>query len=212
MTITPKDQFDKSIPQPNDFLAVSQSDFLSNFGQLYNAFLKNHIALDAVSSSGNHTNIELLKQTQGPETSVGENSLYCKELVQINQTTNQLYFRYQGGRAAGTEVQLTNYQIYTQPVIQPGQFGFFTYLPGGLILYFGGVNFSATNGRTLYLNPFICTNIMAFNFCAAGTIPTISPDVSFIIERPPIITTLQARINSFSPGIVYYYIVLGNTT
>ncbi len=213
MIPAPKDEYDPIIPGANDFLAVSQADFLSNFGQLYNAFVANHVALDSVTlTPGNHTNIQLLEQAQGPVTNVGEISLYSKEVNYNDKITNELYLRYQGGNPVGPEVRLTNYQIYSNPVIQPGQFGFFTFLPGALIVYFGGVVFSATDSQTLYLNPFICTNIMAFNFCVSGTSPNFPPDGNFLSQRPGLITVFQARKNSFIPGVLYYYIVLGNTT
>ena len=212
------DEYDPIIPGPNDFLAVSQEDFLANFGQLYNAFARNHVALDhAVLTPGNHTNIELLQQVKGPETSVGENSLYSKKLTQINQTTTQLFFRYQGGQAAGKEVQMTNYQLYSPGTQQLGLISLFTYLPGGLILYFGIVNFSKTNANTLYLAPFICTTVMAFNFTAKDN-PGNEPTIVFHSERPGIVTTIQAQpafgrtLFPAFPDVEYYFVVLGNTT
>jgi len=202
-------EYNPIIPGPNDFLAVSQGDFLTNFEQLYDAFSRNHVALDAVSSSGNHTNIELLQQQQGPQTSVGEISLYSKSVVNPTQTIDNLFLRYQGGSAAGTEVQMTTYQLYNQQNIQLGQTGLFTYLPGGLILYFGIINFSITNANTLYLNPFITKNLIAVNFCTLGTTPLLSPWVSVLSEREGLITTLIGH--DFVAGIQYFYIVLGNT-
>ena len=85
MIPSPQDQYDPKIPGGNDFLAVSQGDFLSNFGQLYNAFVRDHVALDAASSAGNHTNAELIIQGQGPATNVGELSLYSKTVVNPTQ-------------------------------------------------------------------------------------------------------------------------------
>src|ERR1044072_1962632 len=98
-------EYDNKIPGGNDFLAVSQGDFLTNFSQLYNAFAKNHVALDAVTSAGNHTNIELLQQNTSPQTNIGEISLYSKPVA---DQTNQLFLRYQGN---AQEVQVTAYQI-----------------------------------------------------------------------------------------------------
>lgn len=214
----PKDQYDLRVPGANDFLAVSQSDFLSNFGQLYNSFVANHIALDSVTlTPGNHMNIQLLEQGQGAVTNVGEISLYSKKLNQVNQKTTQLYLRYQGGNPQGQEVQITNYQLYSPSRNETGLLVYFTYLPGGLILYFGTVNFSKTNAHTLYLDPFICTNIMAFNFCSKGPKIFATPTVTFLSERDRIITTIQAQPfdltpNPTFPNVDYYFIVLGNTT
>ena len=218
MIPTPKDTYDPIIPNPNDFLAVSQGDFLSNFGQLYNAFVRNHVALDSTTlTPGNHTNIELLQQQEGPQTNVGENSLYSKKIVQKTQTTTQLFFRYQGGNPAGKEVQLTNYQLYSPSRNEPGLLVYFTYLPGGLILYFGVVNFSKTHANTLYLAPFICTTVMAFNFTAKDK-PGNEPTIVFLSERPGIVTTILAQpafgrtLFPAFPDVDYYFIVLGNTT
>ena len=218
MIPTPKNPYDPIVPIPNDFLAVSQEEFLSNFGQLYNAFVRNHVALDAVSSAGNHTNIELLQQEEGPQTNVGENSLYSKKLVQITQTTTQLFFRYQGGNPQGKEVQLTNYQLYSPGYIDKGIISLFTYLPGGLILYFGIINFSKAAAHSLYLRPFICTKIMTFNFCAKDKLAA-EPTVIFInTERPGLVTRCEAQ-TAFSipflpafPDQEYYFMILGNTT
>lgn len=209
MTITPKDAYDLKVPGANDFLAVSQGDFLSNFGQLYNAFARNHIPLDTVVSSGNHTNIELLQQTVGPHTNVGEISLYCKEVANPTETTNNLFLRYQGGNPADTEVQMTTYQLYNQQNIQPGQFGLFTYLPGGLILYFGVINFNSTADNSILLSPKITKNVIAANLCASGTAPTTSPWLSEEIKKNDIVEKLIAH--AFLPSLFYYYIVLGNT-
>ena len=204
MTI-PEPQYDQNIPNPNDVLADSQESFLVNFQQLYDAFAKNHVALDAATLAGTHNVVELLQQEKGFHTDVGEISLYSKN---VEGQADQLFLRYQGNTQ---EVQMTNYQIYSDPVIQDGQFGYFSYLPGGLILYFGGVNFSKTNNRTLYLAPFITKNVIAFNLCASGTLSLPAPWVVFLAERAGIVTTIQANANSFVAGVVYYYIVLGNT-
>jgi hypothetical protein len=207
MIPTPQDPYNNKIPGANDFLAVSQGDFLSDFGQLYNAFVRNHVALDAASSAGDHTNIQFALQGQGPNTNVGEISLYSKSVVKPSETFDSLFLRYQGGQAAGQEVQMTNYQLY-QPENQPGQTGTFTFLPGGLILYFGFVNFSKTNSN-LDLKPFITTNLIAVNFCTKGTIPLISPWVEILSEQPGLIKTLMGQ--SFVENTEYFYIVLGNT-
>ncbi len=209
MTIIPKDAYDLKVPGANDFLAVSQGDFLSNFGQLYNAFARNHIPLDVATSSGNHTNIELLQQGQGPQTNVDEISLYCKEVVNPTETTNNLFLRYQGGKTAGTEVQMTTYQLYNQQNIQNGQFGLFTYLPGGLILYFGVLNFADTPDNSILLSPKITKNVIAANLCTSGINPLISPWLSEEVKKNDIVEKLIGH--NFVPGVFYYYIVLGNT-
>jgi len=209
MIPTPEDDYDLKVPGANDFLAVSQEDFLSNFGQLYNAFVRNHVALDAASSAGNHTNVQLVIQGQGPATNVGELSLYSKSVVNPTQTTDNLFLRYQGGNPAGTEVQMTTYQLYNQQNIQPGQFGLFTYLPGGLILYFGVLEFSSTSDNSILLSPKITKNVIAANLCASGNVALTCPWLSEEIKKNGIVEKLIGH--AFVPGVFYFYIVLGNT-
>ncbi len=204
------DEYNLKVPGANDFLSVSQGDFLTNFGQLYEAFARNHVALDAGSSAGNHTNAELLIQNEGPATNVGELSVYSKEVVNTTQTTGNLFLRYQGGNPEGTEVQMTTYQLYNNQTIQPGsQFGLFTYLPGGLILYFGVVNFSSSADNSIILTPKITKNVIAANLCTSGKVPLISPWLSEEIKKNNIVEKLIGH--QFGGGIFYFYIVLGNT-
>lgn len=201
---TPAFQYNQNIPNVNDDLATSQGGFLANFQQLYNAFSQNHVALDGGATAGNHTIVELLTSASGFQTDAGELSLYA---TPVPSQTNQLFMRYQGNTQ---DVQYTNYQIYDQGAIQNGQFGFFTTLPGGLIVYFGGVNFTATNaGKTIYLAPFITKELLSVNFCTAGTTPSEAPFFEVLSEREGIVTTLLGK--QFSPNFVYYYLIVGKT-
>lgn len=201
---TPQFQYNQNIPNVNDDLATSQGGFLSNFQQLYNAFAQNHVPLDGGATAGNHTIIELLNNPTGFQTDAGELSLYAKP---VENQAGQLFMRYQGN---ADDVQYTNYQIYDQGAIQNGQFGFFTTLPGGLIVYFGAVKISATNaGGTIYLNPFITKELLSVNFCPFGTVPTIPPYFEVLSEREGYVTTLLPK--QFSPDFIYYYLIVGKT-
>lgn len=203
---TPEFEYNQNIPNVNDDLATSQGGFLSNFQQLYNAFAQNHVALDGGSTAGNHTIVELLSSAAGFQTDAGELSLYA---TPVPSQTNQLTMRYQGNTQ---DVQYTNYQIYYQGAIQNGQFGYFTTLPGGIIVYFGGVNFTATNvGGTLYLNPFITKTLLSVNFCTAGTVPSQAPAFTTLAERPNLITTIIPQTGTFAPNLIYYYLIVGKT-
>lgn len=203
---TPQFQYDQNIPNVNDDLAKSQGGFLSNFQQLYNAFLRNHVALDGGTTAGMHTIVELLNNGEGFQTDAGELSLNA---IPVEGQTGQLFMRYQGNTQ---DVQYTNYQIYYQGAIQNGQFGYFTTLPGGVIVYFGGVNFTATNaGGTLYLAPFITKELLSVNFCASGTTPTQAPSFTTLAERPGLVTTIIPQALTFSPNVIYYYLIVGKT-
>lgn len=206
---TPEFQYNQNIPKVNDDLATSQGGFLSNFQQLYLAFAKNHVALDGGSTAGNHTIVELMNSGGGFQTDAGELSLNARP---VQDQTGQLFMRYQSNSKNTQDVQYTNYQIYYQGAIQHGQHGFFTTLPGGIIVYFGSVNFTATNeGGTLYLNPFITKELLSVNFCASGTTPTQAPSFTTLAERPGLVTTIVPQANTFSPNVIYYYLIVGKT-
>jgi hypothetical protein len=206
MTITPKDEYDPIIPGPNDFLAVSQDDFLANFGQLYNAFARNHVALDdTVLTPGNHTNIELMQQGKGPETSVGEISLYSK---MVSDQTNQLFLRYQGGSASGKEVQVTTYQIYPAQNLA-WQISYFTFLPGNIIVYFGvGDLPRSPNKNTIFFPPYVMSNVISCYFCAQSNNPAVSPTVTF--NKDPFGKIGAANLFNIATGFSYFYLVIGN--
>lgn len=201
MVPTPQFQYNQNIPTANDDLATSQAQFLSNFQQLFLAFAQNHVNFSAGSTAGNHTVVELLSSPTGFETSAGEISLFAKPVA---QQVDQLFLRYQGNTQ---DVQYTNYQVYPSTPIQPGQANFFTTLPGGLIVYFGSVVFSATALNYLYMDPFVCKSLLSVNFCPVGTIPSAPPYFNVITQREGFVTTLEGK--SFSPGVTYYYIIVG---
>ncbi len=201
MTIPP--QYNANTPNVNDDLATSQGIFATNFQQLFDAFLKNHVSLDDATLAGNHNIIELVEQGKGFQTDAGEISIYSKD---VDGQTDQLFLRYQGN---GTEVQITNYQIY-RPSQVAGQESYFTFLPGKILIYFGTVTPSATaNGNSLTFWPAITKNVIGVNFCAKGSTPNVSPSVQ-----------LDPAVNGFysvfrmefirQAATSYYYMVVGN--
>lgn len=192
-------------PKPETSFADSQPLLLTNFLQLYNNFKVNHIPLDAGSTAGNHTIVELVEQVAPLQTPVSTINIYTKDVV---GQTDQIFFRYQGN---GQEFQYSNYQIY--PVIaQNGQIPFFTFLPGGLLLYFG--SFSTLTNNKLKLFPPIAKNIIGMSFCPIGTSPTTKPKVTL---NPPE-NSYFMTINVFSalplvnnPSPPCFYAILANT-
>ncbi len=163
--------YDPNVPEnPSDSLASTQPEFLNNFLQLYNSFKTNHVPLDASSSAGNHTIVELTEQENTFQTDINEITVYSKD---VSGQTDQLFLRYQGN---GQEIQVTNYQIYpintTNPPTQ-----FFTFLPGKLIVYFGSVTPTGTS-YVLNLTPPVAFNILSIDSCGIGTVPDIKSPVS----------------------------------
>lgn len=174
---TPPPVYNPNVPLPKDNLAQSQEDFLIDFSTLYDAFLRNHVPLDDLVEPGNHTYIELFKSEKGPQTDVGEISVYTKT---VEGQTEQVFFKYPNG----TEIQFSNYQIYSLPAA-PSQTQFFTFLPGKIIVYFGKVTPTALPPGVppaLYFAPFVSKNIISVNFCPVGSAPSTIPWVK--LETP----------------------------
>lgn len=70
--------FDPAIPQPTDVLSDSQSDLLTNFGQLNTQFSVNHVAFDDGSSDkGKHKFVTFVEQAAAPTTIGDEYALYA---------------------------------------------------------------------------------------------------------------------------------------
>jgi len=204
MTIPPEENtpYNANIPRPTDDLASTQPNFLNNFFQLYEAFKKNHGALDAgATNEGNHTVVEMLEQPGSFQTDVGEISVYSKI---VEGQTDQLFLRFQGN---GTEVQVTNYQIYG-PVALAGQIIYMSFLPGKLLCLFG--SFFPPNlpdGKTIQLSPYIMNNIMAFNICASDVVGHVIPTYKILQNIPGINTSIQ--FFQLSP-VGYFYFCIGN--
>lgn len=193
---SPTDQYNPNIPLTDDDLATSQGQFLTNFQQLYNAFSVNHIALDASSNAGNHFLIQLLSSTQPFQTDAGEISIYAKP---IEEQTTQLFMRYQGN---GTEVPITNYQLYSIPET-PQRTQYFTFLPGKILVYYGTVLVSGYP-FSLSLNPGIGKNIVTANFCTSldPTLTTnnLSPRFDIVVSPDGIIRSINLK-TFFLPGV-----------
>lgn len=153
--------YEPNIPQRNDTIAISQSNFLNNFGDLYDVFGRNHTPLDNTLVPGDHEVVELVEQDLPISTEFDEIAIYSKK---VEGQTDQLFMRYPSN---GKEFQLTNYQIY--PIANtPTQKSYFSFLPGGIVVYFGMVIPNAS-GFSVNLDPAICSVIMGVNLCPIGT-------------------------------------------
>jgi hypothetical protein len=174
--------YDPKIPEPNNTIADSQDLFLTNFSQLALAFQQDHIPLDALADLGNHNVVRLVEQLPaGLSTQLNEISLYSKEVA---DQTDQLFIRFQEN---GKEVQLTNYQNYPLEFIYQNnvlvQTPYFTFLPGGIIVYFGLV-FPNKNAFALRLEPAIATNIFGVNLGVYGNYPSTFPSTVSLTVNP----------------------------
>jgi len=211
---TPEPQYNPNIPNPKDIFADSQGDFLTNFQELYNAFSQNHVALDALSSAGNHTIIQLLEQGGDFQTDAGEISVYTKKVTnQAKQTSDQIFLRYQGNQTA---FQFIPYQIYGLNQ-NSTQSQFFTFLPGGILFYFGTITCRFTTGSTkpvpLKLTPAIAKYITTMNFCAIDPTSNSPPYVSLQTPMNGIYDTINifnSSLISIPSTQIFYYVVLAN--
>ena len=151
--------YNPNTPISTESFAQWQENFIQNFTQSNNAFSQDHVPLDAASNAGNHNVIELLKRKSTQQTGVAELSLYSKNVV--NQT-DQIFMNIQG-----SEFQYSNYQIYALPTTNT----YFTFLPGGLIVYFGLSDYKTAPGsgsfKNLVLVPAIAKNVISVNFTQA---------------------------------------------
>jgi len=203
--------YNQNVPTPNMNFADWQTNFISNFQQLAIAFAKNHVALDATSNNGNHTILELFEQSQAQQTNVGEFSMYVKN---VEGQTDQVFMRNQGN---GIEYQFSNYQIYPLTPT-PTQTSYFTFLPGGIIVYFGRFYPGPPNttlpfpfpGGSLDLSPHILKNIISVNFCPLGTTPEYSPKVTIPPPQNGYYESILVTGAFFVNVEPQYYIVMGN--
>jgi hypothetical protein len=182
---TPADQYNPNVPKTDDDLATSQGNFLSNFQQLYDAFLKNHVALDDPTNPGKHNVIELLSSNDPFNTNVSELSFYAKP---VEGQTDQLFMRYQGNE---TEVQMINYQLYSLQQTPNVKLQYFSFLPGRILVYMG---IDTIPGYPFMLNllPPIAKNIIACNFCPAGK-PSQPTIVDPVVSNDGIIRQLKLQ-------------------
>jgi hypothetical protein len=204
--------YDPFVPeQPDDFLATSQGEMLDNFELLQKYFSVNHVpmptALSPQANAGEHTIIQLIEQLKPFQTNAQQISVYCKDSLDAvgnRDQTDQMFLRYQSN---GTEVQMTNYQIYT---IEPGngQTSFFTFLPGKILIYFG--SFTTLPNGILTLTPPVAKNIMGMTICPNGA-TNFKPNVSLIKSPEDFITGIVMK-NSVLGGFQSncFYCILAN--
>ncbi len=191
--------YNPNTPQfPGDTFSTSQPQILANFSQLFNAFKKNHVSLDAGITAGNHTIVQLLENKSAVETDISEFSVYAKDVA---GQTDQLFFRYAGN---GQEVQLTNYQLYS--IL--GDI-YFTFLPGKLIVYFGTFRPSSSNNLGLF--PAIARNIITVSLCPTSSATAFfKPNVKIPTTRTGIISNIVIESSDSRSVPECTYIVVAN--
>lgn len=196
--------YNPAIPTPQQTFSDWQPPMLANFQQLFNAFMANHVSLDAGSSAGNHTYALLQEQSMALQTGAGEIALYTRLNPSPQETgipgqTDQLVLRYQGN---GLEVPLTCYQIYTPATNQ-----YFSMLPGRVLIYFGQFTATSTTYNFNLLPP-VVLNIITMNFVRQGSTVGQPPTVTIPTPVGGVYKSIALTINS--PPATFFYVVLAN--
>lgn len=202
--------FDPNIPQfLNDALSVTQKSFLDNFMTLFMIYNRNHESLNS-NRAGNHTNIELLNQSNSIETNVSEINLYAKSINdRPNDLPSRFTFRYQGN---GKEFTYVPYQIYDLISVN-GSKDFFTFLPGNFLVYFGSIPGPSPIGQPsgiFELRPPIAKNIASAVFTPLGITPLQNPTVQILPATDGYFTKIQIGDPdqpNFAPQACFYLIV-----
>lgn len=195
--------YNPNVPEHfSDNLAETQEPLLINFQTLFDDFLKNHVSLDAGATAGNHSIIQLLERDNTQQTGAGELSVYTKK---VDGQTDQVFLKYQG--PSGAEFQFSNYQLYSIPS-SSSQTAFFTFLPGGIIAYFGSYNLSSNTGQ-IALQPAICRNIISVDVIG-GVNVSIKPVVNLRGTPQGRFGAVSIEYSSLSRATTGYYLILGN--
>ncbi len=148
--------FNPNLPNPGDRLSVSQGQLKANNIALDATFSQNHVAFSQAINNGKHTFIQLPNQPAIPPGLVnGDETFYSKALA----GNGELLFT-RGSN--GIEIQLTGPGNPTpaSPAVFTAQTGTGTvtgtsrtFLPGGMILFFGkvtNVNVSSSGQDILF--------------------------------------------------------------
>lgn len=184
---TPEPSYDPNIPQPQDDLAISQQDILENFQEMTAKFGINHIPMGLrLPDEGKHSKAEIVQKTKGTATSLSQVNLFTKP---NSQNGAQLFYT-----PAGTisEIALTNYQNYD---ISTDGSRYFTFLPGGFIVYFGFIDIQANSlPFTLELNPICKTIDMAISNPVSPT-PSSGQNANFIKTSSKLIDNVSYETN-----------------
>lgn len=83
--------YQTAIPQPDDFLSISQADMQTNFEEINNYVTQNHVAFTS-PDLGKHKFTTLTKQATMPVTIADEVALVCADDFAVNPKP-QLFFR-----------------------------------------------------------------------------------------------------------------------
>jgi hypothetical protein len=188
--------FNPNIPAAGDQPAQSQSQMLTNFGQLNVIFDQDHVTFDAAASGdrGKHEKSTYVTQASDPTTLVNELVLYAKT---VSGQTN-LYARRESN---GTVIQLT----FGNPVASSSGS---TFLAGGVILKWGTV--SILNGASSA----VVTFGTAFPNNLWLVVPGVQTSTNITSLTPSYESPSSAGFTMYRTGTsgntTYSYVAIGN--
>jgi hypothetical protein len=193
--------YDPNTPEfASDSYATTQPQFLANFQALFNAFNQNHVPLNAAANAGNHTFVNLMEQENDVQTGVSELSLYT---LNVQGQTDQIFLRNQG---KGQVIQLTNYTIYNIIPQPPGQKGYFTSLPGKVMVYFGQIQITGSS-NIIKLLPAVALNVISVDLVQANTTGSFKPYVTLNKVDSGIVTEIALSSPLGVSGLFYYFVM-----
>ena len=135
--------YNPNIPNPPDFLALSQKQILANFQTINKAFVQDHVAL-GLSNQGMHNSLTLRPQSIDPTTGANQCAIYNK----LVSGTPQLFFRSNVGHSP---IQWSNSNLSTLDTgsVKGSQSSF---LAGPFTIYMGFV-LNSPNNNIITLTP-----------------------------------------------------------
>lgn len=105
--------YNPNVPQPGDFLSISQGNLLTNFQALDNSFAIDHSGFSATANNGQHKQVTLYQVETDPTLTFPESMIYSKNTGATPNRTTNLYYATQPETGSEVIYQLTGLPINT---------------------------------------------------------------------------------------------------
>jgi hypothetical protein len=105
--------FNPNVPQPSDFLSISQGNLLTNNQALDTSFAVDHSGFSATSNNGQHKQVTLYQVEADPTLSFPASMVYSKNIGSTPNRTTNLYYSTQPETGSASIYQLTGLSINT---------------------------------------------------------------------------------------------------
>jgi len=192
--------FNPSIPQPGDFLGISQKQILSNYQAIANAWLENHVPLTNVENVGMHEVLTLRPQGNDPATALGQVALYNKLVASVPQ----LFYRPSLNQ---TPIQMSNANLNTIQTGAPGNTQS-SFIAGPFTVYMGYVA-NCPNSQLVTVTP--SSTLIYVGLSTVKTNAGSGPQSTYVATPINItgdnFTITHANLSLVNPTI--YYMAIG---